>query len=83
MPLFTRRLHAGLSYAEDPGMNQSFGMSRSQMIAEGIVNAYQLRRNNQSAQFSEILKLFKENGFRHPASLPETQFLIGNMILTF
>ena len=62
VPLFTKRLAPGLSYAEDPGFNQSFGMSRSQIIAEGIVNAYQLRRSNQTAQFNEILKAFKEHG---------------------
>ncbi|MDF1695978.1 MAG: T3SS effector HopA1 family protein [Saprospiraceae bacterium] len=62
VPLFTRKLTNGLSYAEDPGMNQSFGMSRSELIAKGIVNAYSQRRNNKTAQYKEILKAFKENG---------------------
>jgi len=76
VPLFSRRLCDGLSYAEDPGLNQSFGMSRSEIIAEGIVNAYYLRRNNKSAQFGEILNAFKEHGLdiNHPYLKPNSHW---------
>jgi hypothetical protein len=62
VPLFTKEITNGLAYAEDPGMNQSFGMSRSQLIAKGIVKAYTSRHNNKTAQYKEVLKAFEENG---------------------
>ncbi|MDX1911950.1 MAG: T3SS effector HopA1 family protein [Saprospiraceae bacterium] len=75
-PLFTRKITGGLSYAEDPGMNQSFGMSRAQLIAKGIVDAYYARHNNRTAQYKEILKAFKENGLdtRHPYLRPNSHW---------
>jgi hypothetical protein len=36
VPLFTLRLAPGLAFAEDPGTQESFGMSRCRMLAEGI-----------------------------------------------
>lgn len=76
VPLFTRHLVDGLSYAEDPGMNQSFGMSRSKIIAEGIVRAYRLRHNHPTAQYREILKAFKQNGLdvRKPYLRPNSHW---------
>ncbi len=80
VPLFTQPLCPGLSYAEDPGMNQSFGMSRSELIAEGIANAYYLRRNNKTAQLQEVLKAFEDSGidvkqlYRKPNSHWEYDF---------
>jgi hypothetical protein len=40
VPLFTLRLAPGLAFAEDPGSQESFGMSRCRMLAEGIWSAY-------------------------------------------
>ncbi|WP_299123442.1 T3SS effector HopA1 family protein [uncultured Tenacibaculum sp.] len=39
IPLFTKKIAAGVSIAEDPGLGQSFGMSRSEMIAESLIKA--------------------------------------------
>lgn len=39
-PMFTKRLYKGLSYAEDPGKGMSFGMSRSTIIANALVDAF-------------------------------------------
>src|SRR5436305_14389954 len=39
-PLFTKRLAAGLGFAEDPGNGESFGMSRCRIVAEGLWSAY-------------------------------------------
>ena len=40
VPLFTRLLRPGLSFAEDPGGNESFGMSRCRLLAEGLWTAF-------------------------------------------
>ena len=37
VPLFTKKLYRGISFAEDPGNGMSFGMSRCMMIAEGLL----------------------------------------------
>jgi hypothetical protein len=36
VPLFTMRLAPGLAFAEDPGTQESFGMSRCRILADGI-----------------------------------------------
>ena len=36
VPLFTLRLAPGLAFAEDPGTQESFGMSRCRVLAHGI-----------------------------------------------
>ncbi len=41
IPMFTKRLAPGLAYAEDPGDSRSFGMFWSEIIAEGIVKAWE------------------------------------------
>ena len=40
VPGFTKELNPGLGLAEDPGTGESFGMSRCDMIAQGIFNAH-------------------------------------------
>ena len=41
VPLFSHRLDKGLSFAEDPGTQESFGMSRCRLLAEGLWQAFQ------------------------------------------
>lgn len=42
IPYFTKKLAPGIAFAENPANpKESFGMSRSRMIAEGIVQAYE------------------------------------------
>jgi hypothetical protein len=41
VPLFTLGLAPGLAFAEDPGTQESFGMSRCRILAHGIWVAYQ------------------------------------------
>jgi hypothetical protein len=41
VPLFTRAIAGGVSFAEDPGNNKSFGMFWSELIAEGLVKIYE------------------------------------------
>ena len=40
VPLFTLRLAPGLAFAEDPGTQESFGMCRSRILAQGIWQAH-------------------------------------------
>lgn len=40
VPLFTLELAPGLAFAEDPGTQESFGMSRCRMLAQGIWSAH-------------------------------------------
>jgi len=40
-PMFTKRLARGLAVAEDPGDGRSFGQHRCQLVAEGLVHAFQ------------------------------------------
>ncbi|HYO48867.1 MAG TPA: lanthionine synthetase LanC family protein [Chloroflexia bacterium] len=40
-PALTKRLAAGLGVAEDPGSGESFGLHRCNLLAEGLVHAYE------------------------------------------
>lgn len=40
-PLFTAQLLNGVGAADDPGTGESFGQSRSRMLADGIVDAWE------------------------------------------
>lgn len=40
VPMFTLELHPGIAIADDPGNGESFGMHRSRIIAEGLLQAW-------------------------------------------
>jgi hypothetical protein len=40
VPLFTQEILPGVGFAEDPGGNESFGMSRCRLLAEGLWTAF-------------------------------------------
>ena len=67
-PLFTRRLAAGLGFAEDPGNGESFGMSRCRIVAEGLWSAYVKGLPTQQARLQEVIAHFEKNGIalEHP-----------------
>ncbi|MCH5049618.1 T3SS effector HopA1 family protein [Pectobacterium aquaticum] len=48
-PLFTHPITKGVSFAEDPGNGQSFGMHRCQLIAKGLLNAYEKQQTHTSS----------------------------------
>lgn len=56
IPMFTKKLFKGISYAEDPGKGQSFGMSRSQVIAEALVLSFESSEENTLEQVCETLE---------------------------
>jgi hypothetical protein len=62
VPLFTKRLAAGLAFAEDPGTGDSFGMSRCRLIAEGVWDAYQHGLQTEPARLQGIAAAFARAG---------------------
>ncbi|HNR18698.1 MAG TPA: T3SS effector HopA1 family protein [Bacteroidia bacterium] len=62
VPLFTYKISNGFSFAENPQGNLSFGQSRSNVIAAGIVDAMLEGKNkNDFADF--VLECFNRDGF--------------------
>jgi hypothetical protein len=61
IPMFTKRLHKGVGYAEDPGKGQSFGMSRSSTIAEALVDAFQ-KEMDQKKTFDNVIHFLSKKG---------------------
>lgn len=60
IPMFTKKLHKGVGYAEDPGKGMSFGMSRSQVIAEALVESYLTEKEDVLAY---VLTILEQKGF--------------------
>lgn len=59
VPLFTLRLAPGVAFAEDPGTQESFGMSRCRMLAQGVWLAHE-----KGARLPEERLAFVEQHFR-------------------
>ncbi len=53
-PLLAWRLHDGVGLAEDPGTGESFGMSRSRLIAQAIWDAYVRGQQSEEARLAEL-----------------------------
>jgi hypothetical protein len=62
VPLFTRQLRPGLSFAEDPGGNESFGMSRCRLLAEGLWIAFVEGTHGTEASLDVIERHLLQNG---------------------
>jgi hypothetical protein len=62
VPLFSKPLAKGLSFAEDPGTSESFGMSRCRMLAEGLWLAFQEGRFATEERLDRIRKHFIASG---------------------
>jgi hypothetical protein len=41
IPAFTKEIAAGVGFAQDPGMFESFGMNRCRILADGIIQAHE------------------------------------------
>ena len=61
-PLLTRRLYDGVGLAEDPATGESFGMSRSRLIAQAIWDAYARGLQTEEARFMELAIQFDRIG---------------------
>ena len=61
-PLLTWRLYDGVGLAEDPGTGESFGMSRSRLIAQAIGDAYARGQQSEEARMAELALQFERIG---------------------
>lgn len=64
VPGFTKELNPGLGLAEDPGTGESFGMSRCEMIALGIYNAYDTDITTNEKTIDHIKEVFNARGIQ-------------------
>jgi HopA1 effector protein family len=62
VPLFTRRLEKGLAFAEDPGTQESFGMSRCRLLAEGLWQAFQEGLTRTADRLDRVARHFASAG---------------------
>ena len=53
-PALTKLLAPGLAMAEGPGSGESFGMSRSRLIAQAIWDAYVRGQQSEEARMAEL-----------------------------
>lgn len=61
-PMFTKRLAPGLAVAEDPGDGRSFGQHRCELVAGGLVRAFQGKRTSPDDVMDSIASRFAEDG---------------------
>ncbi|HXT23090.1 MAG TPA: T3SS effector HopA1 family protein [Thermoanaerobaculia bacterium] len=61
-PLLTLKLHDGVGLAEDPATGESFGMSRSRLIAQAIWDAYARGAQSEEARMMELAIQFDRVG---------------------
>lgn len=61
-PMFTKRLAHGLSVAEDPGNGSSFGQHRCQLVAEGLVRAFEREDATLESRLRSVADRFAEEG---------------------
>src|SRR5436305_13892241 len=60
-PLLTLRLYDGIGLAEDPATGESFGMSRSRLIAQAIWDAYARGMQSEESRMLELRIQFERN----------------------
>ena len=63
-PLFTRTVQPGVGTSEDPGNNESFGMHRCRLFAEGIVDAWMAGDQSVEGRMRAIAARFTAAGFQ-------------------
>jgi HopA1 effector protein family len=80
VPLFTLRLAPGLAFAEDPGTQESFGMCRSRILAQGIWQAHVQGARGREERLKVVERQFQSQGISlsrpwlNPGSADEFQF---------
>jgi hypothetical protein len=62
VPLFTLPLAKGLAFAEDPGTQESFGMMRCRLLAEGLRLAFSEGRTTPAERLERVRQHFTTNG---------------------
>lgn len=61
-PLFTRRLAAGLAFAEDPPDGKSFGVHRCTIVAETLRACYEQNLETKEERLAELGRQFRNRG---------------------
>jgi hypothetical protein len=61
-PMFTKRLGRGFAAAEDPGDGRSFGQHRCQLVAEGLMRAFENGKTAFHDLTSAVAARFAEEG---------------------
>jgi hypothetical protein len=80
VPLFTLRLAPGLAFAEDPGTQESFGICRSRILAQGIWLAHVQGARGTAERLRVVEHQFQAQGISlsrpwlNPGSADEFQF---------
>ena len=62
VPLFTLRLADGLAFADDPGTRESFGMSRSRVLAQGMWLAHREGAQQAEDRLAAVERQFRAEG---------------------
>ena len=62
VPLFTLRLAGGLAFAEDPGTQESFGMARCRLLAQGLWLAHQRSAQPTQDRLAVVGEHFQSEG---------------------
>ena len=62
IPILTRRVARGIAFAEEPSSHDSFGMSRSRLIAEGLWFAYTGGEDSTDGKLTAVKKCFSDYG---------------------
>ncbi|HTD35493.1 MAG TPA: T3SS effector HopA1 family protein [Candidatus Elarobacter sp.] len=62
VPLFTQRLAPGLAFAESPPTGDSFGMHRCDLIAEGLVRAFERGASGAEERVAVVRERLTEYG---------------------
>lgn len=75
VPLFSLRLGRGLSFAEDPGTQESFGMSRCRLLAEGLHDAWLRGLSRAEDRLDRVRARFESAG----ASLERPYLNLGSV----
>ncbi len=69
VPWFTYPLFDGISYAEDPGNGESFGMSRSTLLAKALWHSFEIKKTEDKSDFI--------NGYLEQNGLPADRFYLN------
>jgi hypothetical protein len=64
VPVFTKELAPGVGLAEDPGQGESFGLHRCALLAEGMVRAYELRKQSLADRLAVVEACFASQGIQ-------------------
>ena len=62
VPALTKRIAPGVGLAEDPGGNESFGMHRCRLLAEGLVRGWERGLESVEDRLAVVIETFEEAG---------------------